>query len=516
MNPASSLRNILAVTPGPSGSQILENIPTAQHQGEPEQSDIDENCRLRHGLNTHCLAESFQFLSGEALTQLGIMNHYYSDIINDFVIPDNLIKFDYRNYKHNGENLLQKHARKIRRFQFIGKLRRHFESFKRRIVQHCAIDQLREIRFNIAEVGQPDGTSATANVDIEHFRKVEKFYFQGLGYRPTTLNLPQFESLRVLDLYKVDMDPKFNWNTLYNLSELSLARVRGINVENFINFIRLQPRLRRFDHLNTFEDIQRIGNELAQNCAEHMRIFRDIIDYEFVNGRIVYRIKNGKTYRFLSNFVNLGEVLLVSDMMCVCDLKEPLYRLSRNKSLEKLTIIQILSGQGKLNDCFVSGYISHDLRQFKQLKTIHLHVRGASQSDTCQYMELFNKYSSQIMTNVESIIMSGSNQHIYKMDFIKNALNLRMLSIYNTDVPIKEIEASMIMSIIISSGIIQYEPHISASGPLIKIIVNSSQWEEFQKFQNIDPHIKFEFKNPNVFEYPDVVQSFWHYSSNKD
>lgn len=523
----SSTNNILSATPGPSGlqrfrdiptanpgpsrSQIFENIPTAQHQDEAEESDMDEYCRLRHGLNTYCLAESFQFLNDEDLTRLGTMNKYYSQIINNFVIPDHVIIFDYLNYKQYGEILLQKHGKKIKRFQFIGKLRRHYQSFQQRIVEHCDIDQLRDIAYNIAELGRPDGVCVTVDVDIEHFRKVERFYFQGLGYKPTTLNLPQFESLRALDLYKVNMDPKFNWNTLINLTELSLARVKGINIKNFIQFIRLQPQLRRFVHLNTFQDIQRIGTELAKNCGNHMRIFRDIVDYEFVDGRIVYKTRNGETYRFLSDFVKLKEVLLVSDLMCVCDLQEPLTRLSQNDALEKLTIIQILSGQGNPMDCFVNNYISFDLKRFNRLKTIHVHVRGGPQSGMCNYLKLFNDYSAQIMTNVESIMMSGSNQHIYQMEFIKMAHNLRNLAIYNTNVPINEIDASVIISIIIG-GIVQHQPHHSASAPLIKIIVNKSQWKEFQKLKNIDPHIKFEFKNPNVYEYPDVVQSFWHYS----
>lgn len=95
MNPEpsglQSSRNIPTANPGPlRGSESFENIPNAQYQDESKQMDKDENCRLRHGLNTHCLAESFQFLNDEASTKLDTMNMYYSYIINTFVIPDHV------------------------------------------------------------------------------------------------------------------------------------------------------------------------------------------------------------------------------------------------------------------------------------------------------------------------------------------------------------------------------------------------------------------------------------------
>lgn len=235
-----------------------------------------------------------------------------------------------------------------------------------------------------------DMTPATVDVTIAHFRKVKRFFFQGLDYKSTIINLTQFESLRVLDLYKVDIDAKFNWNTLTNLTDLSLARVKGIDIKNFIEFIRLQPQLRRFVHLNTFADIQRIGTELARNCDNYMRIFCDIIDYKFVNGRIVYRTRTSDTYRFLSDFVKLREVLLLSDLMCGCDLKEPITSLSQNDALDKVTIIQILLEQRSPVDCFVSGYFSCDLKRFNKLKIIHLHARGRSQNST--YVQLYEAF----------------------------------------------------------------------------------------------------------------------------
>lgn len=48
--------------------------------------DIDANCRLRNGLNVHCLAHIFQYLDSADLYTLGEMAKAYKHIINEFVI----------------------------------------------------------------------------------------------------------------------------------------------------------------------------------------------------------------------------------------------------------------------------------------------------------------------------------------------------------------------------------------------------------------------------------------------
>lgn len=50
------------------------------------EKDKDANCRLRHGLNVHCLALIFQYLGIQDLYEVGEMNEFYKEIIKDLVI----------------------------------------------------------------------------------------------------------------------------------------------------------------------------------------------------------------------------------------------------------------------------------------------------------------------------------------------------------------------------------------------------------------------------------------------
>lgn len=48
---------------------------------------LDENCRLRHGVNVYCLTKIFRNLDILDLDTVGEMNGFYKRIIGDLVIP---------------------------------------------------------------------------------------------------------------------------------------------------------------------------------------------------------------------------------------------------------------------------------------------------------------------------------------------------------------------------------------------------------------------------------------------
>lgn len=63
--------------------------------------DLDSNCRLKNGLNVHCLTHIFQYLDSDDLNSVGCINRFYEQIINDFLIP---------NHSSDGYKLLDRHA----------------------------------------------------------------------------------------------------------------------------------------------------------------------------------------------------------------------------------------------------------------------------------------------------------------------------------------------------------------------------------------------------------------------
>lgn len=161
--------------------------PTTNQQNT---EDKDVNCRLRHGLNVHCLANIFQHLDTQNLHTVGEMNVVHNQIIKDLVIR-----------------------------------------------RHCVhADELIE-------------------------RDIAEQFFQKYGTK----------------IQQIDMTTLSNcdWTKLVNLTELELFAVRGINTENFIEFLRQRPSLEVFHNYSSFEDSteEKIFEIMGIYCGDKIRNF---------------------------------------------------------------------------------------------------------------------------------------------------------------------------------------------------------------------------------------------------
>lgn len=217
--------------------------------------DLDADNRPRHGLNPHCLAHIFQFVDTKDLwTLYGGMNNHFKEVINDWLLQNYKIQIIETEHPMNLTELFERHGKYIQKFAFISDYAK-MGNILQQIDQHCAVDQfkhteleiLTEISFDIL-YNQLD---QLINFPIHHFRKVETFWLKGVFPMLTRASLPQFESLRVLNLCQVEFVKDFDWTALKNVIELDLVQVVGINVDNFFQYIRQEPELQRENALMT-------------------------------------------------------------------------------------------------------------------------------------------------------------------------------------------------------------------------------------------------------------------------
>lgn len=143
---------------------------------EQRTEDEDVNCRLRHGLNTDCLARIFQYLDSEDLYTVGEMNVFYNQIIKDLVIPEHTVVFEEIFNRDIAEQFFQRYGTKIQ-YLFFAQLpdtqKKHipfnqFNQFNQLITQHCSIDQLRDVFICVHETNQ------AVLVFIPKFKNLEK------------------------------------------------------------------------------------------------------------------------------------------------------------------------------------------------------------------------------------------------------------------------------------------------------------------------------------------------------
>lgn len=391
--------------------------------------EIDVNCRLRHGLDAHTLAHIFQYLDSDDLYTVGGMNNVYKHLINDLVIPMHTVNFD--NLYKRGitiPQMFERYGRKIRKIQFKNDLYEYdaTERLVQSINKYCSADQLRMVRL-----GAHFTPSVVNNLPIQ-FRKVEKLKFKGNGQQ---FWVQLSESLRVLSLYNVDLAPNFDWTQLRNLTELYLISVEGINVKNFIGFLRQRPKLQVFHYdSKTFgNSTQVVCEALAQFCGEKIRDFCGPL--RPIPEDIIAPARN--VYDFMSQLTNIKTLCLATHQFCGSDLVDPMKRLARNNTIEKLHIVYTEIDM-RINpdvNCFFQKKPHHkglDMKQFSHLKRVNItgpfsEIPQFYHGQVCDPFRILSKYSSQILANVENLTIAST---IEDMDFIQFAPKLRQLNFF--------------------------------------------------------------------------------------
>lgn len=408
----------------------------------------DRNCRLRHGLNANCLARIFQYLDIMDLYTVGEMNVVYNQIIKDLVIPKHDVNLTQLFSRNIANPFIERYGTKIRKFYFINDNKDEFETLNQQlnhlnqlVTQHCSIDQLRDVTFFLWEANQLNNIDFE-NIDVDglrrlflggeeeeiinfpsYFQRVERFWFSWNGLKKMRITVSLTECLRHLHLGEVILDPKFDWIKLVNLTELSLLQVRGINSDNFIEFLRQRPNLEVFVHNNSFENstVQNIFDAMGTYCGDKVRSFSN---QDNVLDRQDY-------YNFLSKFKKLKNVNLNTIHMCCSDLIDPIKRMAENNTIESLGISYFALHNGHDANCIFQRQPNHeglDMKYFKNLKEISVSMRVFQlniQPEQCDAMKLFNVYSSQILLNVERLTIRSTTVPIFEL--IKYVPKLREL-----------------------------------------------------------------------------------------
>lgn len=409
----------------------MEPSPNQQHT-----QNKDANCRLRHGLNKHCLAEIFQYLKSVDLYTVGGMNEFYTKIINDLIIPDHSVNF-YTLFEENLtiSQVFERFGRRMRKFFFFFSIVPRDDSIEptnysigqliQLITLYCSPDQLKNVRIQ-AEI------STDPIIDLpNYFRKVKEFRFFGnpnyYGTEKVQLSVSFTESLRYLIFHNIKLKPNFDWKMLKNLTKLSLSDVEGVNESDFIEYLRQRPSLEAFGHSDTFDTstMENTFEKMAEYCGNQIRALD------------IYK-EHWKTfdyppgfYNFISGFKNLKKVYLRAELKCGDDLIDPIKRLAEHNTVEDLSLT-FRGGQPHRSCIFreMSNRSAPSMKPFTNMKTVRIrwdieHHDSDPFNRQCARLRLLTTYSSQILSNAETLIIDcGSG---IDWDFIKSASKLRQL-----------------------------------------------------------------------------------------
>lgn len=381
--------------------------------------DKDANCRLRHGLNAHCLAHIFQYLGVTDLYTLGNINEYYSQIIDDLVIPHNRIDFEVFCFqKMSIQKFFKRHEKQIRKIRVFNQNSETFRKFCQSITKYCAVDQLKDVSIVLNH-------ELISDIKLPlHFRLVINFHIRG-GFTGTRLYAPFAESLQQLNLEAIKLHPEFDWTKLTNLRILRLHYVRGFRYENFIKFLSQRPKLENFYQMGTVEAVMHsIGEAMAKHCSDKIRFLQDLHRY--------HRMRPSNFYDFLTEFKNLEELRLTTKQICAGELIYPIKYLA-GTALKTLHITCYVNAKYSHYNCDLENetvYNELKMENFSSLKTIQINMlNNNKQRKNCEIMKLFTMYSSIILSNVEKIVILSEGGEAYHCKFIEFIPKLRQLVI---------------------------------------------------------------------------------------
>lgn len=181
----------------------------------------DESCRLQNGLNIDCLIGIFEKLETDDLIELGTMNSYYKEIINNYVIRKHLVKLlSYRSSKKPSEYstkygpLFQMYGKRITKVNFVGYSTCLTGLFDL-IIQYCSKDQLKVIDLQLNDIHCSIAKSSIKNIK-QYFRKVENFTLNCIRIQKRFLPLLKaskvLRSLKLIVNDDISKSHQLNWD----------------------------------------------------------------------------------------------------------------------------------------------------------------------------------------------------------------------------------------------------------------------------------------------------------------
>lgn len=440
--------------------------------------DPDANCRLRHGLNSDCLANIFIYLDVSCLMDLAEMNDFYKNIIHDYVIHKKRAEFsEVSEYNHS--TFFRFFGQRLKRFHFAGGQMEFYELLEQ-IINFTSEDQIISADFHFWCSDIEEYNWLLVVQAMQYFNNVEQVSICGetdeicsrfirdvvsiLLRNSNHLQKLKLEHLRWNKYIRI-----FDWDQMTYLTDLELVDVT-VETEAVLNYIQRRPRLERFINRASIENsaMEEIGIALADYCSETIQTFADI------NNESVRDFKRpNRRYGYLVNLKNLKSVTLTSVYKCGNDLNFPMAALSKVDKLEKLGIYQRVR------------YTSHDkipkfkLNQFTKLHTLEICVLSVDwSSDNPMHLKFLMDNSKQILDNVHTVILSGTSDFIYPSWIIQLIPNLKKLSAWKMwDLSPRSVYEDLL-------GILAQRKN--TGNDFIEILAENSQCRSFEMYNEIN------------------------------
>lgn len=431
------------------------------------QSDIpfiaQGNCRLRYGLNENCLLKIFEYLHPSDLIQLCELDTFYKDLIMNWTLKKKMLQLGNLHAEVLDPFTKRENDRILQIFQLFGKSMRRFKistfsfiSLFEMISEHCEPGQLAEIEISVVRAFRVHMFTqfADPSVMVPFFVNLRKFSLFDesdsnfvLIHKVIIPILCGATKLQTLKLINVDIHG--GWlERMQNLYELRLHWSRNSVLNELINCLRMNPKLKSFKFTHRNEKMTIIGNVLSKSCID----LRRFADRDFGNNYERFDSTLTDRYSFLSLCGRLTSVALTSYTFCGCDLYYALTALA-GKKIVKLKVFMSYAQPMFLDRLKTIEIMRRSPPKFPTLLSAEIEIMYPATGDEfdrkwtqcelrCKYM--FHFLAQQ--TNLKYFKFSGdslSNMHT----ILNVAPNIRTLHVVEA-VPLNEERKNLLLKIV--------------------------------------------------------------------
>lgn len=429
-------------------------------------TDDMDNCRLRHGLNTHCQIKVIQYLTLKDLLKLCETDSYFEDIIMNWVIGRRLINLEML-YPDGNLEMFEAFGKSFRKLRVKGN---EYNFILETIIKYCSPNTLTELQIIVkAPLNQEK-----MDVPMNLFTKLEKLRLE--CHHDSELFLEHLEKIAGIALNLKILQVRGNriqgeWlktKHMQNLRELWLHTTQNMSIDDLTSFLRERPKLKVFSFTGR-DDIATIGKSLSKYCSGLEKFcYVDLAENENYN---YIQADPTNRFDFLSTFLNLNTWTLTSFSAYPYFLKT----LLASNDIKELIIRTDLCSYK--NQC--------KIKHIASLKTMKVEISVNGGDDTKEQYELNCDFIASILSQVKNKIDNMtliSERKLTNFNKILDSLpSVRTLSISNIAFKYLPLEIRKIVR-----TVRKIERNGENDQHLLKLIVNENQWRELTFYEDIE------------------------------
>lgn len=483
--------------PNQTSSNVSDALLRPQDITQTEQrvnnADKSANCRLRNGLNDHCLCKIFEFLEFSDLIQLCEVDEYFENLIVNYVISKTWVDFTkWIPWTWSKGEIFLTFGKTMRKMKISEKMG-NFLHFLCSVIHYCLIGRLTNLELQFHSISAP---TVIMEQSMPYFANLRQLVLIGINHGETNNTFLAAISASATNLTHLTLDGMSvsgDWllvNGMQNLKELRIhtSKYQSMNIQtaDLSKFLRNKSKLQLFSYIGRV-DIRSVIDMLTTHCTQLKTLVYFLSNSVHRRDLAIITDQMKRENNFVRQLNGVTTVGLTSYTNCGSDLYFPLIELAARNQVETLKILIVRRITVTLLAKNRMHYSQEKFASFTCLKSVELQMISNSPYQRGLNSEFICEFISKL-TNIQkfTVISDTPMRDIHQI--IDLAPNLNQLNIAHIVYGLMESSIATEIQKIVESIRKRRESQISTGqqNPLpFNLIVNKQQKQELENYKDM-------------------------------